>query len=72
MVGAIARLIVPGDHPRGVLITVVIGIVGAELATIVLHIAGLRGSAGLLGSVLGAVVLLLILQSLSNRSRPAH
>lgn len=70
IVGAIARLIVPGDHPRGVLVTVVIGVAGSELATLFGHFVGWRGSAGLFGSIVGAVLLLLALQALSGRSRP--
>jgi uncharacterized membrane protein YeaQ/YmgE (transglycosylase-associated protein family) len=70
IVGAIARLIVPGDHPRGVLITVVIGVAGSEIATLFGHIVGWHGSAGLFGSIVGAVVLLLALQALGGRSRP--
>lgn len=70
IVGAIARLIVPGDHPRGVLVTVVIGVAGSELATLFGRLVGWHGSAGLIGSIIGAVVLLLALQALGGRSRP--
>jgi uncharacterized membrane protein YeaQ/YmgE (transglycosylase-associated protein family) len=69
IVGAIARMIVPGDHPRGVLVTIVIGVVGAEIATLFGHAVGWHGSAGFFGSIIGAVVLLLVLQALSGRSR---
>ncbi len=70
IVGAIARLIVPGDHPRGVLVTIVIGVAGAEIATLFGRLIGWHGSAGVIGSIIGAVVLLLVLQAISSRSRP--
>jgi uncharacterized membrane protein YeaQ/YmgE (transglycosylase-associated protein family) len=73
VVGALARLIVPGRHPRGLLVTVVVGIAGSVLATIAGRSAGFYHGgqrAGFLAAVVGAVVLLLALQALS--SRPSH
>jgi len=34
VVGAIARLLVPGDHPRGLFVTAVVGIAGSVVATV--------------------------------------
>lgn len=70
IVGAIARLVVPGRHPRGLIVTVVIGIAGSVLATAAGKAAGWYNggqSAGFLASIVGAVVLLLALQALSGR-----
>jgi len=70
IVGAIARLVVPGRHPRGLIVTVVIGIAGSVLSTAAGKAAGwYHGgqSAGFLASIVGAVVLLLALQALSGR-----
>ena len=39
--------------------TVVIGVAGSELATLFGRLVGWHGSAGLIGSIIGAVVLLL-------------
>ncbi|MFO1079813.1 MAG: GlsB/YeaQ/YmgE family stress response membrane protein [Reyranellaceae bacterium] len=65
VVGLLARLVTPGPNPRGVIVTIVIGIVGAVLATYGGQALGLYGPnepAGFLGSVVGAVVLLVLLR----------
>jgi uncharacterized membrane protein YeaQ/YmgE (transglycosylase-associated protein family) len=70
IVGAIARLIVPGRHPRGLIVTVVIGVAGSVVATIAGKAAGFYHggqSAGFLASIVGAVVLLLALQAIAGR-----
>jgi uncharacterized membrane protein YeaQ/YmgE (transglycosylase-associated protein family) len=69
IVGAIARLIVPGRHPRGLLVTVVVGVAGSVLATLAGRASGLYDAgqrAGFLASIVGAVVLLLALQALEG------
>jgi uncharacterized membrane protein YeaQ/YmgE (transglycosylase-associated protein family) len=61
IVGALAKLIMPGKDPGGVIITSAIGIAGALLAHLVGRAVGWYGanqSAGFLASILGAVVLL--------------
>src|ERR1051325_9405814 len=61
VVGALAKLVMPGRDPGGAIITIVIGIVGSMLAHFVGRAAGWYApneSAGLIASVLGAVVLL--------------
>jgi uncharacterized membrane protein YeaQ/YmgE (transglycosylase-associated protein family) len=70
IVGAIARLLVPGNHPRGLFVTAVVGIVGSVIATFGGKAAGFYHSgqsAGFLASIVGAVVLLLLLQAVSGR-----
>jgi uncharacterized membrane protein YeaQ/YmgE (transglycosylase-associated protein family) len=65
VVGLLARMITPGPNPRGIIVTIVIGIVGAVLATYggqALHIYGPGEPASFIGSVVGAVVLLVILR----------
>jgi uncharacterized membrane protein YeaQ/YmgE (transglycosylase-associated protein family) len=69
VVGFIARLLTPGKHPQGVIVTIVVGIAGSVIATIGGHAAGFYGSgqrAGFVASVIGAIVLLLALQALSG------
>lgn len=61
IVGALAKLIMPGKDPGGVIITSALGIAGALLANLVGRAIGWYGaqqSAGFLASILGAVVLL--------------
>jgi uncharacterized membrane protein YeaQ/YmgE (transglycosylase-associated protein family) len=69
VVGLLARFITPGPNPRGILVTIVIGIVGAVVATYGGQALGLYNpgqTAGFIGSVVGAVVLLVLLRLLSR------
>src|SRR5579875_1649106 len=73
--GALARLLAPGKDPIGIVGTILLGIVGS-------FIGGFLGWAlfghdkaqgafqpsGLLGSIIGAVIALLIYRSVSGRS----
>jgi uncharacterized membrane protein YeaQ/YmgE (transglycosylase-associated protein family) len=70
IVGWIARILVPGKHPHGLVVTAIVGIVGSVIATAGGKAAGVYHSgqsAGFLASIVGAVVLLLCLQALSGR-----
>jgi uncharacterized membrane protein YeaQ/YmgE (transglycosylase-associated protein family) len=65
LVGLIARFITPGPNPRGIIVTTVIGIVGAVIATYGGQALGLYEvgqPAGFIGSVVGAVVLLVLVR----------
>ena len=69
VVGVLARIITPGPNPRGIIVTIVIGIVGAVIATYGGQALGLYEAgqpAGFIGSVLGAVVLLVLLRLLGR------
>ena len=72
VVGFIARLLTPGKHPRGVIVTIAVGIAGSVIATIGGRAAGFYHSgqkAGFVASILGAIVLLVILQALTGSRR---
>jgi uncharacterized membrane protein YeaQ/YmgE (transglycosylase-associated protein family) len=72
VVGFIARLLTPGKHPRGVIVTIAVGVAGSVIATIGGRAAGFYHSgqkAGFVASILGAIVLLLILQALTGSRR---
>jgi uncharacterized membrane protein YeaQ/YmgE (transglycosylase-associated protein family) len=61
VVGAIAKLIMPGRDPGGAVITILLGIAGSFIANYLGRAAGWYApdeSAGLIASVLGAVILL--------------
>lgn len=65
IVGLLARFITPGPNPRGIIVTVVIGIVGAVIATYGGQALGLYQpgeTAGFIGSVIGAVILLVLVR----------
>jgi uncharacterized membrane protein YeaQ/YmgE (transglycosylase-associated protein family) len=61
--GALAKFIMPGKDPGGILITIVLGIAGSFLATFIGQAVGWYSagtSTGLIGSTLGAILLLAI------------
>lgn len=71
--GVIAKFITPGrNEPSGFILTTILGIVGALLATWLGQAIGwydADDSAGLIGSVVGAVLILLIWGALSRNRR---
>ncbi len=65
LVGLVARFVTPGPNPRGIIVTMAIGIVGAFIATYggqALGLYQIGQPAGFIGSVVGAVVLLVLLR----------
>lgn len=65
VVGLVARWIMPGPHLHGFWITTAVGIVGSFLATYggqALGFYRVGQPAGFIGSVLGAIVLLALVQ----------
>ena len=69
IVGAIAKLIMPGRDPGGFLVTMLIGLVGSMVGTFVGRSlwGGADYSAGWITSILGAIVLLAIYRAVKNR-----
>ncbi len=70
IVGALAKLIMPGKEPGGIFITMLIGIAGAFLGTFLGRAIGHYGpdqSAGFLMSLLGALILLGIYHLVTRR-----
>jgi uncharacterized membrane protein YeaQ/YmgE (transglycosylase-associated protein family) len=73
IVGALAKFLMPGDDPGGIIITIIIGIAGAFVANLLGGALGMYGegeAAGWIMSVLGAM-LLLFLYRMIKRKRPA-
>jgi uncharacterized membrane protein YeaQ/YmgE (transglycosylase-associated protein family) len=63
VVGAIAKLLMPGRDPGGIIVTMVLGIVGALLGGFVGRALGMYNaneSAGFIMALVGAVAVLLI------------
>lgn len=70
IVGAIAKLLVPGRDPGGWIVTILLGIAGAFVGTWLGRMAGIYSqgqSAGWIASIVGAVVLLLIYRAVVGR-----
>lgn len=74
--GAIARLLVPGRDPMGIGATIVLGLVGSLIGGFLGYVlfhhdaaAGAFQFSGLFGSIVGAVIALLIYRAVSGRRR---
>ena len=72
--GALARFLVPGRDPMGIGATIVLGIVGSFLGGFLADVlfrdeTADRGltPAGILGSVVGAIIVLLIYNAVTSR-----
>ena len=71
VIGALAKLIMPGKDPSGFIITTLLGIAGSVLATWIGRLLGLYTegeSAGFIMSVVGAVLLLGVYHLVRRRS----
>jgi len=69
--GVLAKLVTPGDNePSGFILTTILGIVGAFVATYLGQALGWYSAgegAGLIGAIVGAIVVLLIWGAISRR-----
>jgi uncharacterized membrane protein YeaQ/YmgE (transglycosylase-associated protein family) len=72
-VGVIAKLIMPGRDPGGIIVTALVGMVGALLGTFIgrawTHNADY--SAGWPMAILGSIILLALYRVIVGRRRPA-
>lgn len=71
IVGALAKLVMPGRDPGGVIVTVLLGIAGAVIGGIVgrgLGFYGPNDSAGFLMALFGSVLLLWLYRRFAIRS----
>ena len=72
LVGLVAKILMPGRDPGGFIITTLLGIVGALLATFLGQAIGIYAagqSAGFIGAVIGAIVVLAIYHMIRGRPR---
>jgi uncharacterized membrane protein YeaQ/YmgE (transglycosylase-associated protein family) len=71
IVGAIAKLIMPGKDPGGIIVTALIGMVGSLLGTFVGRAlwGGADYSSGWITSILGAIILLWIYRMIKARKQ---
>ena len=67
--GAIAKLIMPGKDPGGIIITMLLGVAGAFVGGFLFQALGIGGggAAGLIGAVIGALVLLALYRFFMRR-----
>jgi uncharacterized membrane protein YeaQ/YmgE (transglycosylase-associated protein family) len=74
--GAVARLLVPGRDPMGIGATILLGIVGSFVGGFLADLLFRSdtedrgfGPAGIIGSIIGAVIVLLIYNAVTHRKR---
>ena len=71
--GFIARAIVPGKDDIGILRTIILGVVGSVVGGLIFGLltVGLRGfqPPGWIGSIIGAVIVLVIYNQVTGRKR---
>jgi uncharacterized membrane protein YeaQ/YmgE (transglycosylase-associated protein family) len=69
--GAIARLLVPGRDPLGLIGTLALGVVGSLVGGLLGNLIGGRGfeiaPAGILGSIIGSGIVLLVYRRVAGR-----
>ena len=70
-VGAVAKLIMPGRDPGGVVVTSLLGIAGAIIAGWIGRAVGIYRSGdiapGIVASIVGAIILLAIYRAVAGR-----
>ena len=73
VVGAIAKAIMPGKDPGGIIVTMLLGVAGAMVAGLLGSALGIyhRGATGpgIIASVIGSVILLALYRAVVGRRR---
>ena len=70
IVGAVAKLIMPGRDPGGIIVTILLGIGGSLVATWIGQAVGWYRpgqGAGFIASVIGAIIILAIYRAIAGR-----
>jgi len=60
IVGAVAKMLTPGRQGGGFIMTTVLGIAGSFVGSFIVRGIGWGQSVGFIGSVIGAVIILLV------------
>ena len=73
LAGLLAKLVMPGDDPGGIIVTILIGVAGAFVGGFVVSLLGGTGVTGfniwsILVATLGAIILLAIYRLVASRS----
>jgi uncharacterized membrane protein YeaQ/YmgE (transglycosylase-associated protein family) len=69
--GAVAKFLMPGKDPGGIIITILLGIAGSVVFTYLGQFIGLYQegeTAGFIGAVIGAIILLAIYRMFKKKS----
>jgi uncharacterized membrane protein YeaQ/YmgE (transglycosylase-associated protein family) len=67
--GALAKLIMPGDDPGGIIVTILIGIAGALVGGWLASLIGIGGGIiiTIITATIGAIILLAIYRAIAGR-----
>jgi uncharacterized membrane protein YeaQ/YmgE (transglycosylase-associated protein family) len=71
LAGVVAKLLTPGRDPGGFIVTIILGIIGAFVATYLGQAVGWYRAdegAGFIGAVVGAIIVLAIYHFIQRRS----
>ncbi|MCC7219074.1 MAG: GlsB/YeaQ/YmgE family stress response membrane protein [Burkholderiales bacterium] len=60
IVGAVAKLLMPGQDPGGWIVTIVLGLAGSFVGNFIAGALGMASPVGWIGSILGAMLLLFL------------
>jgi uncharacterized membrane protein YeaQ/YmgE (transglycosylase-associated protein family) len=75
VIGAIAKMLMPGRDPGGLIVTILLGIAGSVVAGILGRSVGWYAAgqpAGIVASIVGAVLILMVYRSIARtRTRSA-
>jgi len=73
--GFLARALVPGDDSMGVLATIVLGMIGSFVGGFLGNLVFDQGidisAAGIIGSVIGAIIVLIVYNAVTGRKKTA-
>jgi len=76
LAGLIAKAILPGDQPGGIIVTTIVGVVGAIIAGFIAQAIGFGDPideffdwSTWIAAIIGAIVLLLVWQAIAGRRR---
>lgn len=79
LAGALARLLVPGPDPMSLAATWLLGVLGSFVGGFLAYLLfgadiedGAVQTSGIIGSVIGAIILLLIWRAVQRRRNPHH
>jgi uncharacterized membrane protein YeaQ/YmgE (transglycosylase-associated protein family) len=71
IVGALAKLIMPGKDPGGMLVTALLGVAGSVIAFLIGRAVGWYGAGsdgpGIIASIIGALVVLAAYRAMTSR-----
>ncbi|EFC82571.1 conserved hypothetical protein [Parafrankia sp. EUN1f] len=77
--GAVARLVVPGQDPMGIPGTILLGVVGSFIGGLLGYVLfghdlseGALQPSGIIGSIIGAIVALLVWRAVHGRTSVRH